>query len=114
MTRNLIILGAMLALAFPAGFWLPWWSIALVTGLVALISKPAPGVALGAGLLAGALVWGGMAAYIDAQNQHILTGRIGLLFQGLPPAGVVALTALIGALPAGMGAWTGALLRRLR
>jgi hypothetical protein len=105
-----------LVLTFVAGnvlrFFLPWWSI-VFAGALAGWFWPAPGrVFLGA-FLGGLLLWGGYACYADIQNVGILSDRIGQLFKGLSSWQLIAVTGLLGGIPAGLGALCSAFARQL-
>jgi hypothetical protein len=99
-------------LSFIGGLYLPWWSIAFIAFLVALLVHQRAFPAFLAGFLALFLLWGGLAWWIDLQNQHILSKRIAAV---LPLGGssmvLVLVTSFIGGLVAGMGAVTGSFLR---
>jgi hypothetical protein len=105
-----IVLTALLA--FLGGLWLPWWSIAVAAFIVSLLVYQSAGKAFVGGFLGLFLLWGGLAWWIDVQNQGILSKKIASV---LPLNGNAALlifiTALIGALVAGAAAITGSLLR---
>jgi hypothetical protein len=88
---------------------LPWWSLPVFTALLGLWFKVGPMRALLGGLLGGALLWGGYAAVLNAQNDGLLSERIGLLLGGVSGLVLILLTAFIGGLFAGLGAWTGSL-----
>lgn len=100
------------ALAFISGLFLPWWALAFTSLLVALIIHQKAGKAFLAGFLGVFLLWGGLATWIDLQNNHILSQRIA---QVLPLGGnsylLIGVTALVGGLVAGMAALTGSFLR---
>ena len=96
-----------------AAYFLPWWSLAIATGLVALFMSQKGSISYAAGLTAGGLVWWAWAMYLDVQNGAILSTRIGQIFQGLTPAELLAATALLGGLIGSMGALTGATLRNI-
>lgn len=106
LTCGLIIAGAWLL-----GLWLPYWSLSLVAMLCGLVIRPGSWRAFLAGVLAGALLWGGLAWSADAANAHVLSTRMGGLF-GTTAGGMVAITAAVGALLAGLGAWLGDRIRR--
>jgi len=95
-----------LLLAWSLGLWLPYWSLSLAAMLIGFLVHPSAWKALFAGLLAGALLWGGLAYSADAANTHILATRVGALF-GTSAAGMVGITAAFGALLAGLGALLG-------
>jgi hypothetical protein len=100
-------------LAFAGGLYLPWWSVA-VAGAVAGILIPLAAWKSFLSAFAGAfLLWGALAWWIDTKNNSILSQKIAQL---LPLGGssllLILLTALIGALVAGMGGLTGSYLRK--
>ena len=114
------------ALSYPAGYYLPWWTVAIVAfGVGLLMSErrrrrvftrkqaPPPRSFL-AGFLAMGLLWGGLALYAHLQNEGLLTSRmLPILFAGQEnpsPALLMGLVGLMGGLIGGMGALTGNLL----
>ena len=100
------------SLSFIAGIYLPWWSIAIVAFLVALLIKQKIGLASLAGFTGIFLLWGGLALLLDVKNESILSQKIAQIF---PLNGsaffLVLLTAFIGALVAGFAAMSGSSLR---
>ncbi|NTS42249.1 hypothetical protein HRG84_15205 [Flavisolibacter sp. BT320] len=100
------------AFSFIAGIYLPWWSQALVSFLVALLIQQKIGWAFLAGFTGLFLLWGGLSLFIHVRNQGVLTKRMAELF---PLQGqtflLILLTALIGALVAGFAAMSGSSLR---
>ena len=106
-----IILTALLS--FVAGLYMPWWSIALTTFLVALIIPQRPWVSWLTGFIGVFLLWGLLAWWIDMKNQSILSARIATL---IPLGGsgflLILITALLGAIIGGFGALSGAYLRQ--
>ena len=101
------------ALAFLAGLFLPWWSIALIAFLVAVIIPQHIGLGFLSGFLAIFLLWGILAVWTDMQNQSILSKKIASLF---PLGGSVMLlilvTSVVGAMVGGFAAMAGSSLRR--
>ncbi len=101
------------AFAFLAGMFLPWWSIAIVAFLVALLMKQN----IGAGFLAGFagifIMWALYATVIDVKNDNFLSHQIAKL---LPLGGssilLVFVTALVGGLVGGFAAMTGSALHK--
>jgi hypothetical protein len=96
------------ALSFIAGIYLPWWSIAIVSFLIALlIVQP-----IGRGFLSGFagifILWGLLSLWIDLQNESILSHKIA---QVIPLGGssvlLILITALLGAIVGGFGAMAG-------
>ncbi|MFO0415598.1 MAG: hypothetical protein ACK50E_08080, partial [Bacteroidota bacterium] len=64
---SVIIVTALLS--FAAGFVFPWWSIAPVAFIVALVVPQKPGFAFLSAFLALVFLWGGLASYIDVKNK---------------------------------------------
>jgi hypothetical protein len=107
-----IILTILLAYAF--GLYLPWWSITLAAFIVAVFIHQKALWAFLSGALALLLLWGIMAWVISGNNDHILAHRISsLMIKKDSPMTLIALTALLGAIPAGFAALSGSLLRKL-
>jgi hypothetical protein len=100
------------SLSFIAGLYIPWWSIAIVAFLVALLIKQRFGVAFLSGFLGIFLLWGVLTFWIDAANNHILSHKIAQLF---PLGGssflLILVTAFVGALVGGFAAISGSSLR---
>lgn len=106
-----IMLTALLSLAF--GMYMPWWSIALAAFIVAVVIPQKPGKSFLTGFIALFLLWGILALYIDAQNEHILSQRVAeLIIKSKSSFVMILLTALIGALVGGFAALSGSYLRK--
>lgn len=99
-------------LCFIAGLYTPWWSIAVVSFLVALLIKQRYGIAFLAGFAGVFLCWGLLAFWIDLKNNHILSEKIARI---IPLGGssvlLILVTALVGALVGGFAAMSGSSLR---
>ena len=96
-------------LAYLAGLILPWWSIAIVSFLVALLVKQSPGRSFLAGFLALFILWGLLAAWIDTKNESILSKKIAQIFSlGESSLALILVSAVVGALVAGFAAMSGA------
>ncbi len=101
-----LLITALLGFAFPLYFG--WWSFALTTFVVAVIMKQSPGKSFLTGFIAIALLWAVQAAWLDAANHHILSGKVALLLPfGGSGTALLFTTALIGGLVSGMAALTG-------
>ena len=76
------VLAALLTatLSFIAGIYTPWWSIAIVSFLVALLVKQRYGIAFLAGFAGIFLCWGILSFWIDSQNNQLLSQNIAQLF----------------------------------
>ena len=101
-----------LLFSFIAGLFLPWWSIAIVAFLIALLIPQSIGQSFLAGFLGIFLLWGILALWIDIKNGSVLSVKIAQLFSmGNASFLLILLTALIGALVAGFAAMSGGSLR---
>src|SRR5687768_8780968 len=96
------------SLSFIAGLFTPWWSIAVVAFLVALLVRQRIGYAYLAGFTGVFLLWGLLALLIDSKNNSVLSHRIAQVF---PLQGssfyLLLLTAFVGGLVAGFAAMSG-------
>ena len=108
-----LVLTALLGYLFP--MFLPWWSFAITSFLVAAFIRQRPWKSFLAGFIALLLLWGIYATAIDSANQHILSTKVAqiLPFKGSYLALTVA-TAIIGGLLSGMAALTGSYLYQER
>lgn len=108
-----IAIGMTFIVSFAAGFYLPFWSAALVSFLVAVFIYQKPGMAYLSGFLSIFLLWGGLSFWIDSQNNGILSQKIASLF---PLGGngmlLILITAIVGAIIGGLSALSGSFLRR--
>lgn len=94
---------------FIAGMFLPWWSIALVAFLVALLIRQKIAFSFLAGFTAMFLLWGILALWIDIKNERILSKKVAQLFSlGEASFLLILITAFIGALVSGFAAMSGA------
>ncbi len=101
-------------LSFAICLYLPWWSIAIVSFTVPLVIWQKAYLDFIAGFIALLLLWGGLAWYISASNNHLLAEKIALLVvKKNNPFALITLTAVIGALVGGFAALTGSLLRKM-
>ena len=101
-------------LAFIAGIYLPWWTLAIVAFFIALLVPQNNWRSFGAGFLAIFLLWATVAFWIDWQNQSLLSTKVAELFSlGGSSVLLVIVTALVGALVGGFAALSGGSLRRL-
>lgn len=99
-------------LAFVSGLFLPWWGIAVVALLTALLVQQRPAKAFLSGLLGVFILWTGLAWWIDLKNNGVLSHKIASV---LPLGGnsllLILVTGLVGGLVAGLAALTGSFLR---
>jgi hypothetical protein len=104
--RILITIIMVTALGAVLGHVLPFWSLALAGVLVGAVVRPGGWRALVGGMLGGALLWGGLAAWADAANMGVLSARIADLF-GASVGTMKGITAAIGAVLGGLGSLLG-------
>jgi len=99
-------------LSFISGLFLPWWGIAIVALLVAVLVHQRAGKAFLAGLLGVFLLWAGLAWWIDMKNNGVLSHKMAHV---LPLGGntflLIVVTGLVGGLVAGFAAMSGSYLR---
>ncbi len=99
-------------LSFISGLFLPWWGIAVVALLVAVIVHQRAGKAFLAGLAGVFLLWAGLAWWIDMKNNGVLSARMA---EVIPLGGnrilLILVTGLVGGLVAGFAAMSGSFLR---
>ena len=101
------------ALSFLAGLYSPWWSIAIVAFVVALLVKQRYGLGFAAGFLGIFLCWGVLSFWIDVKNNHALSQKIAQVFSlGGSSLAIILVTALVGAVVGGFAAMSGSSLRQ--
>lgn len=99
-------------LGYIAGTFLPWWSIAIVSFLVALLLPQHLGRSFLAGFLGIFILWAFIAIWWNAKNDGILAGKIAALFPlGGSSLLLIIVTAFVGALVGGFAALSGSSLR---
>ena len=99
-------------LSFIAGLYTPWWSIAIISFLVALLIKQRYGLAFVSGFLGIFLFWGLLAFWIDVKNNGVLSHKIAAIFPlGGSSVLLILVTALVGGLVGGFAAMSGSSLR---
>ncbi len=95
--------------SFVAGLFLPWWSIAIVAFLVALLIRQSLGKSFLSGFIGIFLLWGIVAFWIDVKNGSILSQKIGQLFPlGGSSILLILITAFVGGLVGSFAAMAGA------
>lgn len=112
--RILLSILLIAAAAFIAGLFLPWWSIAIVSFLVALVFTQRTGSGFVAGFSGIFLLWAILSFWIDVKNAGILSARIAnLLPLGGSSIALILVTAFVGGLVGGLAGWSGGSLSRL-
>ena len=101
-------------LSFCGGLFLPWWGFALVAFAVSALIPQSPATSFFCGFLGLFLLWGGLAWFLDAANNSILSSKVAMI---LPLRGssllLLLVTAFVGALVGGGAALSGSYLGRL-
>lgn len=101
--------------SFVAGMFLPWWSIAIVSFLVALLLVQNVGKGFLSGFLGIFILWGLLSFWIDIKNESILSHKVAQLFPlGGSSVLMILITSFIGALVGGFAAMTGSSLRPVK
>ncbi len=100
--------------SFVAGLFLPWWSIAIVAFVIALLIPQSLLHGFLAGFTGIFILWAVLALWIDVKNEHILSQKIAQLFSlGGSSILMILVTAFTGALVGGFAAMSGSSLRRV-
>lgn len=101
---------ALLSLA--ACLYFPWYIIAPVAALVAIVIPQKPWHAFAAGFTALFTAWAGLAGYISIKNQQVLAHKVALLIlQVDSPFLLIFFTGCIGGLVAGFAALAASYIR---
>ncbi len=105
--KFLIQILATIIISFILELFLPWWTIAVTSFAVAYLVDNKSLISFWAGFLGIAILWVGMALYIDQTTHSILTEKVNRLL----PLNAFLLTGLIGGIVGGLSALTGSFLR---
>lgn len=109
--KFIVSLILIMLLSFAACLYLPWWSIAVVSFIVAIIIQQTPGMSFVTGFFALFLLWAGLSFWISNSNGHLLAHKVSsLIFKTDSPLLLILVTAIIGAVVAGFAAMTGSFL----
>jgi len=102
-----------LILSLVASFVLPWWMVAIISFVAALIIGKSSAHAFWSAFVAIFIVWVVMAMFKSIPNDHILATRMAHVF---PLGGswiiLTIITGFIGGLVAGMSALSGQLIKQ--
>src|SRR4030095_6373350 len=100
-------------LSFLAQLLLPWWSMMIVSFLLALFLGRKGGQAFLAGFFGCGIVWLMMALFIQLATGDLLTNRIADLFTLPSPMLLFIVTFFVAAIAGGMAALTGWYLKKI-
>jgi hypothetical protein len=110
--RFLLIVIGIALLSWGVTWIMPWWSVVLVAAVFCAAARIRPGRAFRAGFLGVFLFWGTADLVVSSANDHLLAGRMGLLFH-LPHWSLfILVSAVVGGLVGGLGGWSGAAIQR--
>lgn len=93
-------------------YLLPWWTLVFGAFGAGYWYGRNGFVAFAAGFLGVALLWVVMSVVVDSQTNYILTEKVAQMFPTKTKGLLLLLTAVVGGLPAGFAALTGAMARR--
>ena len=105
--RAIVLIIIIALFAGIASWFMPWYSIAVVSFIVMLFARMGSGRAFLTGFLGIALLWLTLILYADIRNDHILSARMAILF-GLPNILFILVNVILGGLVGGMAGWAGA------
>jgi hypothetical protein len=107
--RFILLVITVSILAALAEYFAPWWLIAVVAFVVALVAGLKPGQSFLMGFLGIALFWFVAALISDYANDHILANRMAKVFH--LPGGIlfILVSAIIGGIVGGLASWSGGL-----
>lgn len=100
------------AICFILQYFLPWWTLVIGAGIGGYMFGNGGGMSFLSGLLGVGLLWLVMAMLIDVQTQSILTEKVAKIFPTKIPGLLFLVTAIIGGLPGGFAAMTGAMIKK--
>ena len=108
-----MLLTVLLTFAIGLFTFLPWWSFAIISVVVAATIHQKPWKAFLAAFTGVFLLWGALAFNIDYANQHLLATKVaGILPLGGSYILLIVITAMVGGLVAGFSALSGSYLRK--
>lgn len=93
--------------------YLPWWSIAVIAAISSLLLQHKFWMAAMFGFMGGVLLWGGLSFYLDVENHHILSTRMGEVLGGISSTLLIVLTGFIGGLIVALGSVLGAAVKEV-
>jgi hypothetical protein len=100
-------------LSFASCLYLPWWSIAVASFLVAAFISQSPIKSFISGFAGVGLLWAGLSFYISIKNEHILAHKVSLLILKVDnPYLLIVATVLIGAFVGGFSALTASFIQK--
>lgn len=106
--KTVVFTFLMALLCFVSCLYLPWWSIAVVAFVLAVVFEQNALVSFSCAFGAVFLLWFGISFYLSVNNEHILANRVAMLIiKKESPWLLMLLTACLGGVVAGLAAITG-------
>ena len=98
-------------LSFAACLIFPWWSIAIVSFIIAIVIPQRPGISFITAFAGLFILWGALSFFISHNNAHLLAHKISLIILKIDsPYLLILATAITGAIVAGLSSLTGSFL----
>jgi len=101
-----------LVLTLAGSYFLPWWAAAIIAFVAAFICASTPHRYFWSGFMGVFVAWTILALLKTIPNKNILATRVSHLFQLPNWISILVVTAVVGGLIGGMGALSGALVRK--
>jgi hypothetical protein len=100
-----------LILSLLSNFFFPWWSIACFAFITAFLIGQAGNKVFWSGFFAVFIAWIILALFKSVPNDHIMAGRMALLFKLPHWTFVLLISAVMGAVIGGLSALSGLLVK---
>lgn len=101
---------AVLLLSWLLQTFLPWWTMAVGAFATGLYFRQGGFRSFTAGLLGVGLLWFGMAYYLDASTNSILSAKVAAILPTKTVGLLLVVTAVIGGLVGGLASMTGGII----
>ncbi len=102
----------MAAGSYAACIFFPWWSVAIIVFLIAVIIPQTPGKAFLCAFFSIFLLWAGLSYWISYNNDNLFARKLSLIiFNFESPIALIFLTGLIGGAVSGFAGLAGSYLR---
>jgi glycerol uptake facilitator-like aquaporin len=113
MMRFILVLLLAAITSYFAVMVMPWWICMLLSFIIILLLPMKGGKSFLAAALGTAIAYVFMSIQTDMANEHILSSKMAMLFHLPSYVLMIVVTALIGAITSGLGAWMGSALHLL-
>ena len=109
--KTILFIGSVALASAVAEYYLPWWVIAIIPFLVALVMHQKPAISFFSGFAGIALFWLAAILIKDIPNDHILSTRMAALLNLPGYKALIVVVTLVGGLTGGLSAAAGSFLR---